>query len=237
MNINCVITSYNYSDFLCHTLPSIRTVFDRTIILTSKTDEQTKKICKYWNVEFLETELPFSGGAKFNKGLAIQFGLDYLNSKDWVVTMDSDIFLPPRFNEFIRTRTYKKDCLYGIDRLEVKNWETWINFYTNPFPMMYTGSTWAGLPLMYRCCNGYNWHPLGFYQMWHSQCEYAKGGYPTNFKNAADSDLSFSAKYPPENRILIPEIFVYHLSSEGDNPIIGRNWNKRQSPKFGPKEQ
>ena len=54
--------------------------------------------------------------------------------------------------------------------------------------------------------------------------------YPTQFDNAADSDLKFSAKWPEENRILIPELFVYHLSNTDG---IGVNWNGRKSRKFG----
>lgn len=236
MKIDAVICSVNYGDFLNWCLQSCRNTFDRLVVVTSKADEETKKICKYWFVECIETDIFYKDGAKFNKGLGIQLGLDFLGSDDWSVTMDADIVLPPRFNEFIRARKFKKDCIYGIDRVDVKDWDTWMNFITNPYPQQYIGSTWfpQSLPLMYRVVQGYSYSPVGFYQMWHSQCKYAEGGYPINSNSAADSDLRFAMKFPSENRLLIPELYVYHLSSESCS--IGANWEKRTTKKFGPKE-
>lgn len=234
MNINAVLVCVDCSDVLAWTLPSIRTCFDKMVVVTTKTDEKTKKICNFWYVDYIETDLFYKDGAKFNKGLAIQLGLDYLQSDDWVVNIDADIYLPPRFNEFIRCKNYNKDCIYGIDRLDVKDWNTWINFISSPSSQHYIGSVWATFPLMYRVCQGQNYSPVGFFQMWHSKTKYAKNGYPISSPNAADSDLKFSGNFPPENRILIPEVFAYHLSSESQSSNIGVDWNGRVTKPFGP---
>lgn len=236
MNINAVTISVNCHDLLAHTLPSTKNCFNRLVIVTSKDDEETKKICSYWHVECISTDLFYKDGAKFNKGLGIQFGLDYLKSDDWVVCIDADIYLPPRFNEFIRCRTYNKDCIYGIDRLDIKDWDTWIKFYSNPTSLYYTGWVNPTHQVMYRFLDGSFYLPIGYFQMWNSKSRYAKNGYPIIYENAADSDVDFAKYWPPENRILIPETFVYHLSTKKDSKIIGEDWSGRKSPRFGPSE-
>lgn len=231
MHITGITTCVNKGDYLAWTLPSMRTIFDRLVVITDKKDELTKKLCDFWWVECLQTDIFYKDGAKFNKGEAIRLGLDYINPKEWIVHVDCDIFFGPRFNEFIRCRNFNKDCIYGVDRLNIKDWETWINFYTNPFPQYHVGSIWPGFEVMYRVVQGYNFSPIGFFQMWNTKSKYYKG-YPTNSENAADSDLKFAEYWPPENRILIPEVYVYHLSSETTE--IGVDWNGRTTKRFGP---
>lgn len=230
MKINALTVSVNYADFLSHTLPSMRGVFDRLVVVTSPDDKETQKLCKYWWVECLITDIMYKDSADFNKGLAIQFGLDYLKSDDWICHIDSDIYLPPRFNEFIRCKNLVKDNIYGIDRLDVKDWATWINFYSKPFSMHNGHSVWSGLPVMYRCLSAGNYIPIGYFQLWNAKSKYYKE-YNDKHTNAAGSDLDFANNWPAENRILIPELYVYHLSSE--EAEIGTNWFCRKTRQFG----
>ncbi len=212
----------------------MRHTFDRMLVITSPDDKETQKVCDYYYVEYLATDIMYENDAPFNKGKAISLGLDYLKSDDWIVHIDSDIALPPRFNEYIRAKNYNKDNIYGIDRLDIKDWNTWISFCCNPHKMHYVGSTWANFPVMYRVTQGLSYYPIGYFQMWNAKSKYYDGVYHNISNNAADSDLKFTSKWPAENRILIPEVYVYHLSSEGDNKTIGANWNKRVTPRFGP---
>jgi len=233
MKINALTVCVNYSDYLAWSLPSAKNLFDKLVVVTSHDDKETQNVCKFYYVECITTDIMYENGAKFNKGKAISLGLDYLNSDDYIALFDSDIVFPPRFAEFIRSRNYDRNCIYGIDRLDVKSWDEWIHFLCNPVSQHWVGSTWSAFPVMYRVTQGLNYSPIGYFSMWHSSSKHYKGGYPTNSDNAAESDLSFALNWPAEKRILIPEVYLYHLSSEKGE--IGQNWNGRKSERFGPK--
>lgn len=233
MRLDGITISVNYSDYLAWSLPTAKNIFDRLIVVTSKEDRETKKICDYYYVECVQTDLMTKDG-KFNKGAGINIGLDILNSKDWVCHWDADTVFPPRFNEFIRSKNLDKDCLYGVDRLSVKDWDTWIRFICSPNNIHYVGSLWANFPIMYRVVQGMSYIPIGYFQMWNTQSKYYKK-YSTASDTAADSDLDFARNWPSEKRLLIPEVYVYHLESE--QAIIGANWKGRKTKKFGPKDE
>jgi|JI10StandDraft_1071094.scaffolds.fasta_scaffold07924_9 hypothetical protein len=231
MNLSAVTISVNYSDYLVWSLPTAKNIFDRLIVVTSKDDKETKRVCDYYWVECLQTDI-MTKDEKFNKGLGINLGLEVIGAKDWCVHFDSDIVFPPRFNDYIRSKKLDKSCLYGVDRLMVKSWEQWISFYQNPFPQHYVGSAWPTFDVGYRVVQGMAYSPIGYFQLFNMS--YEKIGnpvYPDKFDSAADSDLRFSAKWPEEKRLLIPELFVYHLSTENS---IGVNWNGRKTKAFGP---
>lgn len=233
MRLDALTISVNYSDYLAWSLPAAKSVFDRLVVVTSKEDKETKNICDYYYVECIQTDLITKNG-KFNKGVGINIGIEALNPKDFIVHFDSDIIFPPRFNEFIRSRTFDKNYLYGVDRLSVKDWDTWINFCCNPSNIHYIGSLWANFPIMYRVVQGMSYIPIGYFQMWNIDSKFYKK-YPTEINSAADSDLIFARNWPSENRILIPEVYVYHLESE--HATIGANWKGRKTKKFGPKDE
>lgn len=232
MHISAVTICHQYSDYLVWSLPSARNIFDSLIVVTSKDDKETKRVCDYFWVQCIQTDLMTKNG-KFNKGIGINLGLDVIDPKDYIVHYDSDIVFPPRFNEFIRCKKFDKDCLYGVDRLSVKDWDTWISFCQNPVPMHYIGSLWSNFPIMYRCVQGYQYQPIGYFQLWNVNGKYNRR-YPETSDDAAGSDLDFANSWPEEKRILIPEVYVYHLESEKSN--IGANWRGRKTKKFGPKE-
>lgn len=230
MLIDAVTICVQYNDFLAWSLPSAKNIFNRLIVVSSKDDKETKKICDYYWVQCIQTDVMTKDG-KFNKGLGINLGLDLLNSKEFVCHYDSDIVFPPRFSEFLRCKTLDKDAIYGVDRLQIKDWDTWINFCCSPQQLFHIGSLWANFPIMYRCVRNYSYCPIGFFQLWNVKSKFAKR-YPENSDTAADSDLSFVYNWPAEKRILMPEMYVYHL--ESNDSSIGANWEKRTTKRFGP---
>ena len=209
MNLSAVTISSNYSDFLAWSLPSAKTVFDRLVVVTSHDDKETQKVCAYYYVECLPTDIMTKDG-NFNKGLGINLGIDYLGAKDWLCHFDSDIIFSPRFNDFIRCKKLDTDCIYGIDRLEINSWEQWINFITSPKSQYYPGCVFPTHPVMYRFMEGMDYSPIGYFQLWNVNSKFA-GKYPTIYNNAADSDIKFASMWPSNKRILIPELFLYHL--------------------------
>jgi hypothetical protein len=75
----------------------------------------------------------------------------------------------------------------------------------------------------------YGWVPIGFTQIWHSS---ARRTYPIVCGSSEHSDVLFGVQWPREKRILLPEMFVFHLESESVK--MGANWDGRKTKPFGP---
>jgi hypothetical protein len=237
--IDAVVVSSGYSDFLAWSLPTARSVFDRLVVVTSSTDEPTKRVCRHYHVECVETDAFYDGGAAFNKGAAIDVGLNHLDFPEWCVHLDADVVLPPRAGELLRTVELHEQMVYGVDRLMVPSYDAWVSFLSSPTPQHYPGSAWpVPFPVGYRCVYADGYVPIGFFQMFHRESAYlGRPLYPTQFPTAADSDVVFARQWPRGKRALIPELFLYHLGSETEKPNkIGANWQGRRTRRFGPCE-
>src|SRR5690348_8821234 len=95
MNIECVVVSVNYGDFLAHTLPYNKHLFNKMVVVTSAVDSRTRRVWDFHNVECQTTDEFYADGGPFNKGRGINVGLRALARTDWLVHMDADIVLPP----------------------------------------------------------------------------------------------------------------------------------------------
>jgi hypothetical protein len=236
--IEAVTVSVGYADFLAWTLPHNRTVFDRLLVVTSPDDKDTKRVCDHYYVETLVTDVMYAGGQKFNKGAAVNAGLERLDPKDWAVHLDGDTALPPRAGELLRTTRLDDQTLYGVDRLMVPTFDAWAAFLTNPSPQHYPGSAWpCPFPMGYRVVYpdaGYL--PIGFFQMFNrNSVHLGTPLYPTAHDTAADSDVQFALRWPRQRRQVLGEFFCYHLESEQLPPgDIGVNWEGRRTRPFGP---
>src|SRR5579872_4379804 len=238
MRIENVIVCVNYSDFLAYSLPLNKSLFDRTLVVTSKNDKKTQRICEYHFVETFVTDAFTRNGQKFNKGAAINEALEYLNFQGWVVHMDADIILPPRTRNILENAALNEQFLYGADRVMVPSWEAWLQFFQNPLPQhelayVHPGPFPVGTRLMKLEQGG--WIPLGYFQMFHRQSQWlGKPYYPTNWDSAATSDLFFSFKWPRTHRHMLPEILAMHLATPDiARGEMGTNWEGRQTSFFG----
>lgn len=238
--IDAVCVSLGYSDFLANTLASNKPVFDRLVVVTSPDDRETIKVCAHHWVECLQTDVMFRNGQTFNKGAAINAGLEHIQFTDWCVHLDADVVLPPRAGEFLRNIALNDQVLYGCDRLMVRSYEEWARFVSSPSTQHYPASAWpAGFPVGYRVVwPGEGWLPIGYFQLFNRNALALRDPlYPTQFDTAADSDVQFALQWSRMNRALLPEFFVYHLESEAANPgDIGVNWRGRRTKFFGPQE-
>lgn len=235
MKIEGVIVCVNYSDFLAHTLPSTRSQFDKLVVVTDTKDENTKKICEYYNVQCVQTDVFYENGDSFNKGKGINAGLAHLDLDGWVMHLDSDIYLPPQTRSILETIPLQKQKLYGADRLMCPNYEEWINFLDFPSPIQ---DSWiyihltrfpVGVRLAEYKTPGGGYEPLGYFQLWHPKTS-GVYSYPEHHGAADRTDILHCKKWPREKRELLPEIIVIHLESEAG---MGLNWNGRVTPKFG----
>lgn len=234
--IECVTTCVNYSDFLAETVKHNRHLFDRMVVVTAPEDKRTRRICEFWHVECVPTDVFRSRWGEFHKGSAINVGLATLKLTDWVIHLDADILLPPLTRKLLDLHKLDNSYIYGIDRHICKSHEAWSEFLAMP-TLQHEDETWVHLdkfPIGARFAPhkaGMGYIPIGFFQMWHPVGS-GISKYPEFRDGAATTDFVFATKWPREKRALIPEIIAYHLESEP--AVKGANWNGRTTTQFGP---
>lgn len=240
MRLEAVIVCKDYSDFLRETLPLNLPHFDDVCVVTHPDDKATKTVCNHLSVECVTTTDFTKFGNSFNKGRAINLGLNHLQQTDWLLHLDADIVLPYNFRNLLHRSELNKDDIHGADRVNVYGWDAWqkiknskVNPYTEKWfidpGFCHAEKAPEGMRFGARVVHAqYGYVPIGFFQLWHGskgmQYNYRRGA-------AAGADVLFPAQWPRENRILLPEVVCYHLDSELKHKI-GTNWKGRKSAPF-----
>jgi len=231
--IEAVVICDQYHDFLRHTLPQNKFLFDRIVVVTSFEDKKTQRICEYFHVECITSDVMESRKKHFRKGAGINEGLAALSKADWVVHLDADIQLPPQTRILLERANLDKKMLYGIDRFLVKGPKAWDEFqnmprlqheldcyvHMNAFPL--------GTRVMQPNAQGYI--PIGFFQMWNPKVSGVEK-YPEGHTDAGREDGMFTLRWSRAERALIPEIIGYHL--ESDDARNASNWSGRTTAPF-----
>lgn len=232
-SIEAVVVCSNYSDFLRHTLPHNKFLFDKIVVVTEHEDKMTQRICEWNHVECICTDEMESRKKIFRKGKGINAGLDALSKKNWVVHMDADIFLPPQTRILLERADLDKSMLYGIDRFNVRGVQKLDTFLDNPRlqqecnTYIHMDAFPIGTRVMHDFAGGYV--PLGFFQLWCPKVSNVVS-YPEEHTDAGRGDTLFSQKWPRAKRGFIPEVIGYHLESEDAANAI--NWSGRMSAPF-----
>jgi len=238
--LEAVIVCDGYGDFLEHTVPITKSIFDNVIIVTGKGDNYTEMVCKKYDVDYV-VGYNHKHNDRFNKALAINHGLAHLSLTGWVVHLDADIVLPYGFkNWFQQTTTLKEDTIYGMDRFNA-NFDQWEQVKKTDW--MHKTRDWGyiipppsdlpvnpSLKMGARVGHGlyHSWLPIGFFQMWHAKF---KNRYPNKQQSDMEhTDLLHASYWPPDKRILIPDFFCLHLTTTTQ---MGHNWQGRKSAPFG----
>lgn len=225
----------NYADFLAETLPHNRVLFDLTVVVTAPEDKETRRVCEFWNVHCLPTDVFETRWGKFAKGRGINAGLAVLKKDDWVLHLDADMLCPPLMRKFLTQAKLDPSHLYGFDRHICRGSEQWRRFLALP-QLQHESGTWIhldkfplGTRLMLDCEDG-GYIPLGFGQLWNPSVSGVME-YPEQHTTAARTDVQFACKWPRAKRALIPELVLYHL--ESDDSTGAANWSGRVTSRFG----
>jgi hypothetical protein len=236
MKLEAVIVCVNYSDFLSHTLPSTKNQFDNLVVVTDLKDLETKKLCEYYNVKCIQTDVFYENGDTFNKGKGINEGLRHLDQNGWVLHIDADIYLPPQTRTILENLPLDSSKIYGADRLMCPSYEEWKLFESSPTPIQ---DSWifvhlTRFPVGVRLCEYKTYHggyePIGYFQLWNPLVSNIFT-YPNKHGFADRTDVLHCKKWPRAKRELLPEIIVIHLESESG---FGLNWKGRTTAQFGP---
>jgi hypothetical protein len=235
-SMEAVVVCDHYSDFLVHTLPHTKFLFDKIVVVTSYEDKETQRVCEFHHVMCIKTDELMSRKGEFHKGKGINEGLQQLSMKGWVVHMDADIYLPPQTRILIERAKLDPTFIYGIDRFIVKGYKEWATFTAMP-KLQQEAETYIHLnnsfPLGTRVMHGFagGWLPIGYFQMFNPLVTGIKT-YPDAHTNAGRGDTLFAEQWPRSKRALIPEIVGYHL--ESINSSMAANWNGRTTLPFLP---
>lgn len=233
LKIEAVVVCVDYSDFLEATLPSNLNHIDRLVVVTHPRDQKTQDLCRKFGVDVYPTEVMHEEGDKFNKGRMINYGLQHLRHDGWLIHMDADTLLPHRFKQMLHMAKLEQHKIYGIDRLNTKSYENWKSNEWRTIPQhqyRYMVTPQREFPLGSRLLHQeYGYAPIGYFQLWHSKM---RRQYPIVTGSAEHSDVMFAVQWERKDRVLLPELFVYHLESE-DN-AFGKNWQGRKTKPFEP---
>lgn len=233
MYLSAVTVCVHYGDFLAHTLPANRECFDEMVVVTSPKDLYTQAVCEFNNVRCIVTDAFYENGASFNKAKGINEGLKALNKKDWVLHIDSDIWLPPTFRVVLEKVPLNRSYLYGVDRLMCPTYQAWENFKVQQKPVheawVYQHMDFFPMGERFVQYKGEGYTPLGYFQLF-NKTKFKQ--YPTEHMSAARTDIQFSTYWPRAERGLIPDVVAIHLESEERNDQ-SVNWFGRKSAPFG----
>lgn len=236
MKIEAVVTCHKYSDFLEHTLICNIQQLDAMVVVTSREDKETKRLCSRLGIPCVDTNVFFDKGDAYNKARGINLGLSHLRHEDWILHIDADILLPHRFRHMVEYAELETENIYGCDRLNTHSYDHWEKHRLKITPQ-WTHGFMVGAPpeftLGSRLIHSqYGYCPIGFFQLWHSS---QRRQYPTNQGSAEHTDVLFALQWDRRNRILLPELFVFHLESE--RAAMGTNWKGRKTKPFKPEKK
>lgn len=201
-----IVVCVNYDDLLEITLRRNMRHLEECVVVTSPTDERTKKLAgSIPNVRIYETDAFYRFGAKFNKGLAIEEGFDFLGREGWILIWDADTLFP----EDMDLSSIVPGKLYGARRLILDNPKTWKE-----------DMNWDGLPVS----NDRSFP--GYFQLFHASDPIISQlpWYDVTFGHAGGGDGYFESRWPSERKIRLP-FRVLHL---GPRDV---NWFGRASPR------
>lgn len=202
--LNGVTVCVEYDDILRLTLPRNVRHFKECVVVTSPEDARTAEVVRSVpGVRLFQTDAFTRGGDMFNKGRALEEGLDVLGRSGWILAWDADIVLPDAFS----LKRLDKNVLYSAPRRLVLD-----------VPPSLVGD-WTRHEL--------TWDPpgMGYFQLFHANAEAAQARpwYSTDCGHAGCSDWYFAAKF--EEREWLP-FEVLHIGPRNEN------WFGRVAPRL-----
>ena len=204
--IDVIITSVDYNDFLILSLENNTKYFENITVVTSNDDITCQNICKSYGVKCITTDVFYEDDFVFNKGRAINIGIESIVNPEFILLLDADIIVTNKFD----LSNLELDTLYTSDR--------WICYNHFQYEKWEKGETSVNNLPKYERDNGY-----GFFQLFNFNNSLDVKWYPSELENSSHPDLKFSSYFPKKQTI---DVDIIHL---GD---VKKNWNGRKSEKF-----
>lgn len=242
MLLEALTVCVNYGDFLAVAAAHNRALFDRWLVVTTPEDEETRRVCRHFNLDTLITREGITPCQEFNKGLLVERGLQQLSTDSWHWHLDADVILPAHTRQALQVAHLDPEVIYGFDRVMVRSWDDWSRLRDSGYLQQQCHATYEvhfppGFDLGPRFFVPQSgWVPIGFSQLWHGSSEHWEGTrvkrYPSNQRSCSHTDVRHSLQWDRRRRALLAEIITVHLESE---PCpAGTNWQGRNTQRFGP---
>ncbi len=231
--LEIVTTCVGFDDILDVSLGQNSHLADTVTVVTSYDDKRTHSVCKKHGAFCVQTDLFKKNGRNFNKGAAINAGMDRFQYAGWRLSLDADILLPHNFRQILFNHTYlNKQCIYGADRIDVIGIDAWNKLHEklhrcpqHIHSCLVDHGTKNHVGARYvDKLRGYC--PIGYFQLWHYE---SHKDYPYSLGTAAHDDVIFASLWAEQHRILLPQVVVYHLC--GSEPIWSENWDGKRKNK------
>lgn len=201
--INGITVSVGYGDILAVTLPRNAKHFEHVIVVTDSKDKETRDvIAKVPNAVPYITDSFYLDGATFNKGRALEEGLQCIDCEGlghgWILVHDADILMPDVMP--------LESCVPG-------------NLYNPPRRMLYDPTQWR---------EDLDWKTLdlagdvnefpGYFQLFHTSDPVLRSRpwYAVDWKHAGGCDSAFQKKWSADKKFR-PDFEVLHLGEDGKN--------------------
>jgi hypothetical protein len=143
-------------------------------------------------VHVVETDAFTRHGARFNKGLGMEEGLEAMGRRGWILIHDADILFP----DSLGLPVLSTEKLYGAHRRLLKDVDQW-----RP-------------DLDWNTCHPLrDGGPIGFWQLFHADAPSLAGRrpwYEVSFAHAGGCDDYFMRLFPADRRVVLP-VQVLHL--------------------------
>lgn len=207
--LDVVIVSVNYNDYLIISLSENIKHFDNITVVTSPEDKVCQNICKKLNVKCVVTDVMYENGAVFNKGKAINVGINSIDNPDIILLLDADIIVEKAIN----ISQLSDEVLYTAERYILPNYQSYMNYLINKNKFSKIEHD-----------KGY-----GFFQLFsmNNSVIQKENVFPDTFTDASYSDLVFRDKFD----LKINLTSVLHL---GESFL---NWKGRVTENFLSNEQ
>jgi GR25 family glycosyltransferase involved in LPS biosynthesis len=190
--IDVVIVSVNYNDFLIISLKNNIKFFENITIVTSPDDLICQKICDNFGVSCVVTDIMYEDGAVFNKGKAINKGIESISDPDYILLIDADILV---INE-IETESLDPEILYTSSRYILPDYD----YYQRYFSGIINNDNLMNMPEQ----------GLGFFQLFNY---YIGLKYPESSNDASWSDILFRDSFKKRKSI---NNDVFHLGTDSN---------------------
>src|SRR5262249_52334043 len=122
--IEAVTVCIGYGDFLAAAAPRNRGLLDRWLVVTTPADEETRDVCRRWDLECLQSDEGTRGG-RFDKGRLVERGLQQLGADCWRLHLDADVVMPSYARHLLELADLDPECIHGCDRVMVRSWGQW----------------------------------------------------------------------------------------------------------------
>jgi glycosyltransferase involved in cell wall biosynthesis len=232
LRLEAVTTCVGFDDLLDHAITRNFPHLDTLIVVTTHQDRATQAVARKHGAICVQTDLFGKNGRCFNKGAAINAGLDYFQYHGWRLHLDADIILPDNFRRLLFNHTHlEEDCIYGCDRMDVVLGGRSVRDIPFDLPQHTRGCLLGPQHGTFshryvHTLRGYV--PIGYFQLWHAR---AQKPYPYSLGTAQHDDVMFGALWPHSRRRLLPSAVCYHICARP--PRIGENWEgKRAQPRI-----